>query len=114
MIMAWGHAGHIRVVQRHRGSDDALQLLISQLVDHHDLRQLLAVPGLVLHEVRNANVLHLSHSLEPVHVFIRHLSPQTEDRHGEDPAQLLGQESFCEGPSAHGDGCVTSHWHDRV
>lgn len=51
------------------GSDDGSELLVSQLVDRHDFGQLLRVPRLVLHEVRDADVLHLSQSFEAVHVF---------------------------------------------
>lgn len=59
-----------------RASDDGLELVVRQLVDCHDLVQLLGVPGLVLHEVRDANFLHLSEFLEPLHVLVRHLSQQ--------------------------------------
>lgn len=51
------------------GSDDGLELLVSQLVDRHDFGQLLDIPCLVLHEVWDADVLHLSQRFQPVHVF---------------------------------------------
>lgn len=62
-----------------RSSDDGLELDVRQLVDCHDLVQLLGVPGLVLHEVRDANFLHLREFLEPLHVLVRHLSQQVRN-----------------------------------
>lgn len=50
-------------------SDDVLQFFISQQVDGHYFLQLLAVPDLVLHEVRDACVLHLSLSFQSIHIF---------------------------------------------
>lgn len=64
---------HVRHMRRHGNSDDAPQLLIRQLVDRHDLGQLLGVSRLVLHEVGDADVLHVSQRFEPFHIFIRHL-----------------------------------------
>lgn len=51
------------------GSDDGLELLISQLVDCHDVSQLLSIPCLVLHEVWDADFLHLSRGFQAVNVF---------------------------------------------
>jgi len=61
-------------------SDDGLELLVGQLVDRHDFLQLLGVPGLVLHEVRDADVVHLSQSPQAVHVLKRHLNPEERER----------------------------------
>lgn len=64
------YSGVIRFDQRHGvGSDDGLELLVSQLVDRHDFGQLLDIPCLVLHEVWDADVLHLSQCFQPVHIF---------------------------------------------
>lgn len=64
------YSGGIRYMQTHDvGSDDGLQLLVSQLVDYHDFRQLLRIPHLVLHEVWNADVLHLSQCFQSIHIF---------------------------------------------
>lgn len=54
-------------------SDDAPQLLVRQLVGRHDLGQLLRVPRLVLHEVGDADVLHVGQRFEALHVVVRHL-----------------------------------------
>ncbi len=51
------------------GSDDGLELLVSQLVDRHDFCQLLGIPRLVLHKVWDADVLHLSKCFQTVNVF---------------------------------------------
>lgn len=61
-------------------SDDGLELGVRQLVDGHDLVQLLGVAGLVLHEVGDANFVHLSQFLEPLHVLKRHLRQQAETK----------------------------------
>lgn len=64
------NTGVIRFVQEPGvGSDNGLELLVSQLVERHDFRKLLGIPRLVLHEVRDADVLHLSQCFQAVHVF---------------------------------------------
>lgn len=81
-VVVLRHAGHgwqwcgrlylvlIWVVRVHGlGSDDGPELLISQLVHCHDFCQLLCILCLVLHEVWDADVLHLSHSFQAVHIF---------------------------------------------
>lgn len=71
----------VRLVQgRTLSSDDGLELFVCQLVDRHDFCQLLGVPCLVLHEVWDADVLHLSQCSQAVHIFKGHLSPQRNTR----------------------------------
>lgn len=71
------YSGLIRVVRVcGSSSGDGPELLVSQLVDRHDFCQLLSILCLVLHEVWDANVLHLSQSSQAVHVFVGHLSTQ--------------------------------------
>lgn len=64
------YSGVIRFVQWCGvDSDDGLKLLVSQLVDCHDFCQLLGIPRLVLHEVWDADVVHLSQCFQAVDVF---------------------------------------------
>lgn len=64
-------------IRGHRGllacSDERLELFISQLVDCHDLLELLCVTCLVLQEVWDSHVLHHSQTLQALHVLIGHL-----------------------------------------
>lgn len=53
--------------------DEDLELFVSQLVDRHDLLELLGIPCMVLQEVWDAHVLHHSQALQALHILIRHL-----------------------------------------
>lgn len=54
-------------------SDKRLELFIGQLIDRHDLLELLGVTCLVLQEVRDSYVLHHSQALQALHVLVGHL-----------------------------------------
>lgn len=49
---------------------EILELLISQLIDLHNLFQVLHIPGMVLQEVWYPHVLNHSQPFQTVHVFI--------------------------------------------
>lgn len=59
--------------RRRTGLDEGLQLFICQLIDHHNLCQLLSIFLLVLHEMWDADLLHLSQRCQTIHVFKWHL-----------------------------------------
>lgn len=49
---------------------EVLELLVSQLIDLHDLFQVLHIPGMVLQEVRYPHVLNHSQPFQAVYVFV--------------------------------------------
>lgn len=53
--------------------DKCLQFLVWQLVDLHDLLQVLHVPGVVLQEVRHPHVLEYCKFLQAFHVLVGNL-----------------------------------------
>lgn len=53
--------------------DERLEFFVGQLVDHHDLLELLGVTCMVLQEVWDAHILHHSQALQTLHILIGHL-----------------------------------------